>query len=61
MHQWYARRKSWSLNEIKEKYEPRIVGKENVLSFIIYKDNDPIGFIQYYQYLVLVIIKGVNS
>ncbi|HAT4455403.1 TPA: GNAT family N-acetyltransferase [Legionella pneumophila] len=45
---WYARDKNWTLNEIKEKYEPRILGKEHVPSFIVYVNNSPFGFIQYY-------------
>ncbi|HAU1108737.1 TPA: GNAT family N-acetyltransferase [Legionella pneumophila] len=45
---WYARDKNWTLNEIKEKYEPRILGQEHVPSFIVYVDNSPFGFIQYY-------------
>ncbi|HAT4486923.1 TPA: GNAT family N-acetyltransferase [Legionella pneumophila] len=45
---WYARDKNWTLNDIKEKYEPRILGKEHVPSFIVYVDNSPFGFIQYY-------------
>nr|HAT8713249.1 GNAT family N-acetyltransferase [Legionella jordanis] len=45
---WYARDKNWTLNEIKEKYEHRILGKEQVPSFIVYVDNSPFGFIQYY-------------
>ncbi|HHT9916389.1 TPA: GNAT family N-acetyltransferase [Legionella pneumophila] len=45
---WYARNKNWSLNEIKEKYEPRILGKEHVPSFIVLLGNSPFGFIQYY-------------
>ena len=50
INQWYARRKHWSLEEIKEKYGPRILGKEYVPSFIVYMNNDPVGFIQYYQF-----------
>lgn len=49
INQWYARGKPWSLEAIREKYEPKILGQENVPSFIIYKDETPIGFIQYYQ------------
>lgn len=45
---WYARDKNWSFDEIKKKYEPRILGKEQVPSFIVYHDNTPLGFIQYY-------------
>lgn len=50
INQWYARGKYWSLEAIREKYEPRLLGQENVPSFIIYKDEAPIGFIQYYQF-----------
>jgi RimJ/RimL family protein N-acetyltransferase len=50
INQWYARGKHWSLEAIRGKYGPRILGKENVPSFIIYRDNTPIGFIQYYQF-----------
>lgn len=50
INQWYARGADWSLRAIKKKYEPRILGKENIPSFIIYKDEIPIGFIQYYQF-----------
>lgn len=50
INQWYARGKYWSLEAIREKYRPRLLGQENVPSFIIYKDETPIGFIQYYQF-----------
>ncbi|KTD03474.1 GNAT family N-acetyltransferase [Fluoribacter gormanii] len=46
--QWYARGQSWSFDDIKQKYLPRILGKDNVPSFIIYIDALPLGFIQYY-------------
>jgi len=49
INQWYARGKHWSLEAIREKYEPRTLGQENVPSYIIYKNETPIGFIQYYQ------------
>lgn len=45
---WYARDKNWSFDEIKKKYEPRILGEEQVPSFIVYQDNTLLGFIQYY-------------
>ncbi|STX29234.1 aminoglycoside 6'-N-acetyltransferase [Legionella beliardensis] len=45
---WYARDKHWTRSEIKEKYEPRILGKEHVPSFIAYIADSPFGFIQYY-------------
>ena len=50
INQWYARGKHWSLDEIKKKYEPRVFGKEDVPSFIVYKNETPIGFIQYYRF-----------
>lgn len=58
LHRWfqepginrmYARSKPWSLEKIIEKYEPRILGKEYVPSFIVYRETSPIGFIQYYS------------
>ncbi|KTD09360.1 GNAT family N-acetyltransferase [Legionella jamestowniensis] len=48
VNHWYARGKHLTLNDIKEKYEPRILGKEDVPSFIVYLSNSPFGFIQYY-------------
>ena len=48
INHWYSRNKSWSLDDIKNKYTDRIVGKENIPSFIIWLDDQPIGFIQYY-------------
>lgn len=50
INRWYARGRDWSLEAITEKYEPRILGNEDIPSFIIYKDKEPIGFIQYYQF-----------
>lgn len=57
MHQWfqeptikqsYARGQHFTYENIQNKYLPRIVGQENVPSFIVYQNNNPIGFIQYY-------------
>lgn len=57
LHQWfqeptiqkyYERDNKWSLIEIEEKYKPRILGQQHVPSFIVYLDNSPFGFIQYY-------------
>lgn len=57
LHQWfqeptiqkyYERDKKWLLIEIEEKYKPRILGQQHVPSFIVYLDNSPFGFIQYY-------------
>ena len=46
--QWYARGQHFSPEDISNKYSPRILGKENVPSFIVYRNDSPIGFIQYY-------------
>lgn len=48
INQLYARNQHWSLDDIKQKYLPRILGYDNVPSFIIFKNSNPIGFIQYY-------------
>jgi aminoglycoside 6'-N-acetyltransferase len=48
INQMYARNQTWSLDDIQKKYLPRIVGEENVPSFIIFNNDNPIGFIQYY-------------
>ena len=44
----YARDQHFSLEDIKNKYLPRILGNENIPSFIVHQNNSPIGFIQYY-------------
>ena len=48
INQLYARGQSWSLKDIENKYLPRLIGQDNVPSFIIHLDNKAIGFIQYY-------------
>ena len=52
INKYYARSKSWSKAEIKDKYLPRILGEENTPSFIISSSKEselkPIGYIQYY-------------
>jgi aminoglycoside 6'-N-acetyltransferase len=48
INQLYACSETWSLNDINRKYLPRIQGKENIPSFIVYLHDQPIGFIQYY-------------
>ena len=48
IRQFYARNTVWSLDDIKQKYQPRIIGAENIPSFIIEINNQPSGFIQYY-------------
>jgi len=45
---WYEKDKDWSLDDIKDYYQPRIAGTEHVPSFIAYLDDKPFGFIQYY-------------
>ncbi|WP_058514875.1 GNAT family N-acetyltransferase [Legionella santicrucis] len=46
--QSYARNQNWPMEAIEAKYMPRIEGKDPVPSFIIYSNQKPIGFIQYY-------------
>jgi aminoglycoside 6'-N-acetyltransferase len=46
--QYYAKNQSWSLDDIKNKYLPRIQGLDEVPSFIIHVNHNPAGFIQYY-------------
>ena len=48
INQLYARGQTLSFKDIENKYLPRLTGYDNVPSFIIYSDNKPIGFIQYY-------------
>ena len=45
---WWCKDQIFSKEDIEKKYLPRLMGKENVPSFIIYLDNKAIGFIQYY-------------
>lgn len=56
LHQWfqdpvieatYARGQTFTLEDIHTKYRPRL-SDPNVHCFIVYEDNLPIGFIQYY-------------
>lgn len=49
INQWYAKGRSWSFEDIKKKYLPRILGKEKIPSFIIYIEDIPLGYIQYYS------------
>ena len=44
----YARGQLFSLADIKEKYLPRILGKDNIPSYIIKDNQRSIGFIQCY-------------
>lgn len=57
----YARGRSFTLEDIKNKYLPRIAGQENVPSFIAYHNNNPIGFIQYYCITENSLPEGVRS
>jgi aminoglycoside 6'-N-acetyltransferase len=45
--QWYARGESYTKEMIREKYLPRI-GNPDIPNYIIYVDEHPIGYIQYY-------------
>jgi ribosomal protein S18 acetylase RimI-like enzyme len=44
----YAQNRNFSLQDIKEKYSPRIDGKDKTPSYIIHIGEHAIGFIQYY-------------
>lgn len=46
--QWYARGKRFSLNEIKQKYLPRI-NDDTIQSYFIHTNGKPVGYIQIYQ------------
>lgn len=59
--QLYARNQTWSLNDIINKYQPRIAGLENTPSFIIKMENHLIGFIQYYHLQEGSLPEGVND
>jgi aminoglycoside 6'-N-acetyltransferase len=70
LHRWfqeptikqsYARGQRFTLEDIKNKYLPRIKEQENVRSFIAYRDNIAIGFIQYYQITESSLPEGVKS
>lgn len=43
-----GRDNSFTIERIKEKYSPRILGKESVNSCIVEFNNSPIGYVQYY-------------
>src|SRR5204863_533303 len=45
---WYARNENYTLEMLQEKYLPRI-NNETIPSFIIYDQNDPVGYIQFYK------------
>ena len=45
---WYARDEKYTLEMIQEKYIPRI-NDTTIPNFIIYYDDKPVGYIQYYQ------------
>ena len=56
VHQWWSDGKSWSFNDIREKYTPYTLGykieqgeKKLIFPFVIEFENRPVGFIQYYS------------
>lgn len=56
VHQWLSDGKSWSFNDIREKYTPYTLGykieqgeKKLIFPFVIEFENRPVGFIQYYS------------
>ncbi len=58
--QWYAKDKHWTIEDIKQKYLPRIQAKDKVYSFIVHRNDHPIGFIQYY-YLMDHLPEGIQA
>lgn len=38
-----------TIEKIREKYLPRILGEDDARPFIVYLDNSPVGYIQYYH------------
>ena len=60
VNKWYAGNKAWTMKSIQDKYLPRLLGDENVPSYIILFNQKKIGFIQYY-YLNDFLPDGVNS
>lgn len=49
INQLYAENRVWSLEEIAQKYLPRIEGKQKIAGFIVYYNSISIGFIQFYS------------
>lgn len=47
--EWYTRGETYTLNEIREKYLPRIKEPDFIPNYIINLDVDPIGYIQLYH------------
>lgn len=47
VQEFYSLR-SWTLEEVTQKFTPRIYGKEAIYGFIIFLKNRPIGYVQYY-------------
>lgn len=45
---WYARGENWSLEKINNKYFSKLDETKEVFRFIIKRDAQPIGFMQYY-------------
>lgn len=50
INKWYAKERDWSISDIENKYQPRLIGQEIVPSFIIKLGSKEIGFIQYYTF-----------
>lgn len=45
---WYARGEEYTFDMIKKKYLSRIIDSESIPNFIIFADDTPIGYIQFY-------------
>jgi len=58
--QWYARGVEFTLDMIRDKYLPRI-DDPNIPNFIVYLNNQPIGYIQLYHVDKQNLPEGVND
>lgn len=51
VNEWYGEQRSWTLEDVEKKYLPRFhnTTSKPIFCFIICQNEDPIGFIQYYN------------
>jgi len=49
VHEWYDKDKNNSLEEITERYGPKIKGEKSTDCYMVLYDNQPVGYIQSYK------------
>ena len=49
VNEWYENRAGLTLDAIRTKYRPRVVGESHVRAAIIERQHKPIGYLQYYE------------